>query len=128
VIALVQALHRGVLAAEERPRVQGPAVVREQLKDCILEERDRALLDFVIRLTLSPRSMTREALGDLIAAGFSERLAHDVVHVVACFSYMNRLADGLGVVVSPALQGWATKLYGDEAWQAHRAWGAQSPG
>lgn len=37
----------------------------------------------------------------LRAAGFDDRAIHDAAQVVAYFSYINRIADGLGVDLEP---------------------------
>ncbi len=60
-----------------------------------------------------------EALRD---AGLDEDAVHDIVHVVACFIYMNRLADGLGVGIEPDDLAWAVELFGEEAVQRHLDW------
>ena len=119
---MVQALHRAGRDYEGLPPSAGLARVDQALDAQELTERDRALLGFVARLTLRPRGMTREDLLLLGAVGLSERLAHDVVHVVACFAYMNRIADGLGVRVPADREDWACALYGDEGLSAHLAW------
>lgn len=81
-----------------------------------------ALLRFVVRLTLAPRTMNASHLSPLRAAGYSDREIHDVVGVVCCFSYMNRLADGLGVTAHPEKGGWAERLLGPARVAAHRRW------
>jgi len=82
----------------------------------------RALLHAVVRLAWAPRTWAGPHLGTLRQAGLSDRELHDVVHVVACFSYMNRLADGLGVEAIAERDPWATRLLGRERLAEHRAW------
>ncbi len=122
VVALVQRLHTAVRQADGLPRSVGPDHVMRALEDLDLTDRDRALLRFVIRLTLAPGASGREDLAALLDAGLSERLAHDTVHVVACFAYMNRLADGLGVQIQDDRAPWARQLYGEDGWAEHLAW------
>lgn len=88
---------------------------------------DETLLSLVVRLTLAPRTMRAHALHPLREAGYSDREIHDVVHVVCCFSYMNRLADGLGVTNDPVLGagGWAERLMGAERVRQHVIWAAE---
>ena len=62
-----------------------------------LTEADRAMLDFAVKLARDPRSMTRDDIETLRAAGFSDTAIHDVVQITGFFSYYNRLADGLGI-------------------------------
>jgi uncharacterized peroxidase-related enzyme len=58
---------------------------------------DRAMLDFAVKLTRAPRSMTCEDVEILRAAGFSDTGIHDIVQITGLFAYYNRLADGLGI-------------------------------
>ena len=55
------------------------------------------MLDFAVKLTRSPGSMTREDVEALRAAGFSDTAIHDIVQITGFFAYYNRLADGLGI-------------------------------
>ena len=89
-----------------------------------LDSRARAVLGFVGVLTVSPRRMRASALVPLREAGFTDREIHDIVHVVACFSYMNRLADGTGVTVQTGRRAWACTLLGEDSLAAHLAWAA----
>jgi len=68
-----------------------------------LTPADRRMLDFAVKLTATPRAMTREDVESLRAAGFSDRAIHDIVQVTGLFAYYNRLADGLGIELEP---GW----------------------
>jgi len=81
---------------------------------------DVPLIRFGLRLAHSPRTMNRDRLTPLRQAGMSDREIHDAVTVVACFSYMNRLADGLGVAVERVE--WAKKLMGEARYDAHVRW------
>ena len=87
------------------------------------ESTDRAVLEFVGQLTWAPGRMDRGGVAALRAAGLDDVAIHDVVNVVCCFAYMNRLADGLGVVLNETNRAWATALFGAEALAAHLAWG-----
>ena len=66
--------------------------------------------------------MRAHHLVPLRAVGMDDRQIHDVVHVVACFSYMNRLADGTGVTLTETGHAQAVALFGAEALEAHLAW------
>ena len=62
-----------------------------------LESRDRVMLDFAAKLTLTPRDMTADDIGRLCGVGFDDPAIHDIVQVTALFNYYDRLADGLGI-------------------------------
>jgi uncharacterized peroxidase-related enzyme len=71
--------------------------VRNDYRQGPLNEADRAMLDFAVKLTRSPNSMTREDVEALRAAGFSDTAIHDIVQITGFFAYYNRLAEGLGI-------------------------------
>jgi uncharacterized peroxidase-related enzyme len=64
-----------------------------------LTPRQRALLDYADKLTREPWAMTESDLAPLRAAGLDDRGILDLNQAVSYFAYVNRVADGLGVVV-----------------------------
>ena len=60
---------------------------------------DRAILDYAVKLTRSPGEITREDIVPLRAHGLDDDAIHDVVAVTAYFAFVNRIADGLGVML-----------------------------
>ena len=62
-----------------------------------MTDTDRAMLVFVVKLTLTPAEMTREDSEALRGAGFDDTAILDITQVAAYYAYVNRLADGLGV-------------------------------
>lgn len=58
---------------------------------------ERAMLDYAVKLTREPWSMTREDVERLRAQGLSDAAILDLNMVVAYYAYVNRIADGLGV-------------------------------
>jgi uncharacterized peroxidase-related enzyme len=60
-------------------------------------DRERAILSYAEKLTLTPSNMEKRDVEQLIAAGLSERDVLDVNQIIGYFAYVNRLADGLGV-------------------------------
>ena len=55
------------------------------------------MLDYAVKLTRDPGGMTADDVDALRAAGFGNREILDICQIVAYYSYVNRLADGLGV-------------------------------
>lgn len=76
--------------------------VRTDYRRAPLSAADRAMLDFAVKLSRSSRSMTREDVEALRAAGFSDTAIHDIVQITGFFAYYNRLADGLGIDPEPS--------------------------
>ena len=62
-----------------------------------LAEKERALLDYVWKLSRSPGEMTRADIDKLRAAGWSDPQIVATVHVTAFFAYMNRVAEAFGL-------------------------------
>lgn len=63
-----------------------------------LDEKDRALLDFARKLNATPGEMASADIEVLRDVGLSDRNIFDAVVIVAFFNFMNRIADGFGVV------------------------------
>ena len=95
--------HAGDLRAE----VQGTdaaafaGAVLHDWRTAPLDAADRALCVYGEKLALRPGEMTAQDVATLRAAGFDDRGIHDAAQVVAYFSYINRVADGLGVDLEP---------------------------
>ncbi|MDY3556101.1 hypothetical protein R5W24_005264 [Gemmata sp. JC717] len=62
-----------------------------------LPDADRAMLDFVVKLTEAPHAHTREDVEKLRAAGFDDVGVSQITMIAAFFNYINRVADALGV-------------------------------
>lgn len=60
-------------------------------------ERERAIVDYALELTIAPGKMTESALAPMRAAGLSDAEILDTNQVAAYYAYANRLVDGLGV-------------------------------
>jgi uncharacterized peroxidase-related enzyme len=67
-----------------------------------LNNQDRAMLDFVVRLTVQPARLGPDDLARLRAAGFDDRAILQITMITAWFNYVNRVADALGVGRAPA--------------------------
>jgi len=59
------------------------------------------MLEFVEKATLRSDEMTPADLARLREHGFSEEDILDIVHIMAYFNYINRVADSLGVDAEP---------------------------
>jgi uncharacterized peroxidase-related enzyme len=69
----------------------------EDYREAALDGRDRAMLDFAVKLTLEPTKVERHDIESLREQGFDDTAISDIVQITAMFNYYNRLADGLGV-------------------------------
>lgn len=75
--------------------------VEVDYREADLPAVDRTMLDFCVKLTLSPSEMTEDDVRTLREAGFDDAAVHDIVQVTALFNYYDRLADGLGIDPEP---------------------------
>ena len=55
------------------------------------------MLDYAVKLTLTPGQMGDEDVESLREVGFEQAAILDICQVVSYFNYVNRMADGLGV-------------------------------
>jgi uncharacterized peroxidase-related enzyme len=80
------------------------ALMRRLLDEGIeteLDGRDRAVVDYAVKLTRDPAGMTANDLVPLRAAGLSDMEILDVTHATAMFAWANRLMQTLGTGVVP---------------------------
>ncbi len=66
-----------------------------------MSDRRLAMLEYAVKLTVTPGAMVEDDVTALRAVGFSDRDILDIVEVTAYYAYANRVADGLGVQVEP---------------------------
>lgn len=76
-------------------------LVTKDLAGAPLCARDRAMIDYAVKLTRAPASMRSADVDALRAHGFDDDAIHDIAQVTALFNYYNRLADGLGIDPEP---------------------------
>ena len=76
-------------------------VVSHNYRRAALSERERALLDFAVRLTEDSFEMSERELEPLRAVGFSDEAIFEAGQVAAMFNFTNRLANALGWKPNP---------------------------
>jgi uncharacterized peroxidase-related enzyme len=72
-------------------------ILKRDYRQAELCEPDRAMLDYVAKLTREPSRVNQEDLQRLRAVGFDDRGILQINLIAAWFNYINRVADGLGV-------------------------------
>lgn len=72
-----------------------------------LSEKQMAMLDFAVKLTLDPVTCSEEDVDDLRGLGFSEEDVWDIAEVTAMFNYTNRLMSAAGVLPNAEYHGMA---------------------
>jgi uncharacterized peroxidase-related enzyme len=71
--------------------------LRRDYREAELSEADRAMLDFVAKLTRDSTATTREDVEGLRRVGFDDRAVLQITLIASWFNYINRVADVLGV-------------------------------
>jgi uncharacterized peroxidase-related enzyme len=88
---------RGLLRFVKKPELV--EALKIDYRSAQLTIRQRAMLDYADKLTREPWTVIESDLELLRAAGLDDRGILDLNQAVAYFAYVNRVADGLGVVV-----------------------------
>jgi len=71
--------------------------LRRDYRTAPISEQDRAMLDYVVKLTKDATKCSPEDHARLRAAGFDDRAILQITLIAAWFNYINRAADALGV-------------------------------
>ena len=66
------------------------------LKTAPVTDKQRALLDFVRKLTVATTSVTQADADQVFAAGWDEKALHDAIAVTARMTFMTRIIHGFG--------------------------------
>ncbi len=73
------------------------AALRSDYRTADLAPADRAMLDYVEKLTLRAAEVQREDVENLREHGFDDTAILQINLIASWFNYINRVADGLGV-------------------------------
>jgi uncharacterized peroxidase-related enzyme len=71
--------------------------LQEDYANAPLSPEDRAMLDYVGKLTLKATAIGPDDHQDLRAHGFDDRAILQITLIASWFNYINRVADALGV-------------------------------
>lgn len=74
-----------------------PRALARDHRSAPLEDADRRMLDYAVKLTEAPESVGESDVEALRDVGFDDAGILDICQVTAYYNYVNRLADGLGV-------------------------------
>ena len=75
--------------------------VERDWRSALVDERLRATLGFLEKLTMRPEELTRGDAEAVLRTGVSRDALVDAIHVAALFNMIVRLADSLGWDVPP---------------------------
>ncbi len=93
--------------ADLRAEIQEDAkvlAIQEDYRQVELDPPTKGLLDFAVKLTLSPKQMRAGDIEALRELGFADEAILDAVQLVGYFNYINRVIDGLGAEPEPDMR------------------------
>jgi len=73
------------------------AAIRSDYATAPISDRDRAMLDYVVKLTRDATEIHQDDHETLHAAGFDDVAILQITLIASWFNYINRVADALGV-------------------------------
>ena len=71
--------------------------LQSDYRSAAISEQDRAMLDYVVKLTKDATKVSPDDHTKLRAAGFDDRGILQITLIASWFNYINRVADALGV-------------------------------
>ena len=71
--------------------------LRRDYKTAPITEQERAMLDYVVKLTKDATQISRQDHEVLHSVGFDDKAILQITLIASWFNYINRVADALGV-------------------------------
>lgn len=71
--------------------------MKRDYREARLSQADRAMLDYVAKLTLAPATVEPADIIRLRQAGFGDKAILEINQITGFFAWCNRTVDGLGV-------------------------------
>jgi uncharacterized peroxidase-related enzyme len=71
--------------------------LQRDYRSAAISEQDRAMLDYVVKLTEDATKISPDDHVKLRAVGFDDRGILQITLIASWFNYINRVADALGV-------------------------------
>jgi uncharacterized peroxidase-related enzyme len=75
--------------------------VQHDYRRAPLDERERALCDFAVKLTHQAAEIEEAHIEALRAVGLADADISDAIQVIGYFNYVTRVADGVGIEDEP---------------------------
>jgi len=71
--------------------------LQKDYRTAVLSEQDKAMVEYVVKLTRDATQCSRADHDKLRAVGFDDRGILQITLIASWFNYINRVADALGV-------------------------------
>jgi uncharacterized peroxidase-related enzyme len=88
--------HGEALRSETKddPLVEG---VKQDYTRLDLSPAERAMLDYGVKLTVAPSTVSEDDISALRSHGFDDRDILDIVYVICLYNFNDRMADAMGI-------------------------------
>jgi len=80
--------------SNDDPLVEG---IKQDYTQLDLPAGERAMLDYAVKLTLTPSSVGEDDVKILRTLGFDDRDILDIVYVICLYNFNDRMADATGI-------------------------------
>jgi uncharacterized peroxidase-related enzyme len=80
--------------SEDDQLVEG---VKQDYTRLELSPAERAMLDYAVKLTVTPSAVGEEDVQTLRAQGFNDRDILDIIYVICLYNFNDRMADATGI-------------------------------
>jgi uncharacterized peroxidase-related enzyme len=96
---------------------EAPELVKQVKRDfhgAELDEQEKAMLEFVTKMTVDSKSMARTDVEHLRRAGFDDVQILEIVQLAGWFNCITRIADALGIKVEEWRADWQKEIFGTQ--------------
>lgn len=80
--------------SNDDPLVEG---IKQDYTKLNLSPAERAMLDYAVKLTVAPSTVSEADVQTLRARGFDDRDILDIVYVICLYNFNDRMADATGI-------------------------------
>ena len=80
--------------SNDDPLVEG---IKKDYTRLDLPRAERAMLDYTVKLTVTPWMASEEDINRLRSHGFDDRDILDIVYVICLYNFNDRMADAMGI-------------------------------
>jgi uncharacterized peroxidase-related enzyme len=79
--------------------------VKQDYTQLNLPPEERAMLDYAVKLTVAPSTVSEADVNQLRSHGFDDRDILDIVFVICLYNFNDRMADAMGIKAHDFLSG-----------------------
>jgi uncharacterized peroxidase-related enzyme len=73
------------------------AGIKQDYTQLDLPVAEQAMLDYAVKLTVAPSTVSEDDINTLRSHGFDDRDILDIVYVICLYNFNDRMADAMGI-------------------------------